>query len=256
MNLIRVTLLLLIVSMIFSCDRSLSPEEFFEACPYELRYGGAHYLEVPIDIIPQQKVYNIGDTLTIRMMFSDSIMDLTRQINFKIEGFPFEPLNLLYKVTDNEWDHGYRLNELIVDEERFNTRQNSQSMFSDDMRGFTLYEDGIYHFEYQLVLQTPGRYLTLISDQFQDNASSGRGDENEAANRIEFDGRCPSTGFIICSVIKGDNHFEDYISEIQLLDEQVYRGNLTSIHEENRDHIGGGSNSIEWIGMYGFEVVE
>jgi len=246
----------LIYSILLASCGGFSAEEFFETCPHELRYGASHYLEVPVSIIPQQEVYNVGDTLTIRMLFSDSIMDLSRQVRFKIENFPFQPYGLLYKVNTEEWEQGFRLNDLHIDEERYNTRYNPQSSFSDDIVGHSVYEDGFYHFEYFIVLRTPGRYVTVMSDVYDDNLRTSQSFLNEEANSVQFEGRCSAANFLIATVINGDSHVENYINEIQLLDEQVYRGNLTSINEENRNYIGGGSNPIEWIGMYGFEVVE
>jgi len=243
-----------------SCQNTLlNKEEYYEVCPYELRYGRSHYLEVPITISPHQKTYRVGDTMNVKMFFSDSIYDLSRQTKFKIEEFPFEPINLLYRVDidNSDWASGYRINELIVDEERYNTRYNSQSEFSDDMRGFTVYENGFYHFEYNIVLETTGAYIITISDQYESNLGSGLGDLNDEIDAIEFEGRCPDSNFYICSVIEGDPHYNDFIDELLYLENEVYRGKLTSIERENYDeYFGSGGVAIEWNGVFCFEVLE
>jgi len=247
-----------ILLIFISCQNTfLNKEEYYEVCPYELKYGRSHYLEVPITITPHQKTYSVGDTMNVKMFFSDSIYDLSRQTNFKIENFPFEPANQLYRIEEDAWQSGYRLNELIVDEERYNTRYNFQSRVSDDMRGFTVYENGFYHFEYNLVFNTPGNYIIMTSDQYEFLIGTGLGELNEETNAIEFEGRCPDSNFYICSVIEGDPHYNDFIDELLYLENEVYRGKLTSIDRENYDEFfGSGGVAIEWNGVFCFEVVD
>ena len=247
---------ILLIFLSIGCYDSLSPEEYLEVCPYEFKYGRSHYLEVPITITPHQKTYRVGDTMNVKMFFSDSIYDLSRQTNFKIENFPFEPANQLYRIEENAWQSGYRLNELIVDQERYNTRYNSQSRVSDDMRGFTVYEHGFYHFEYSLVFNTPGNYIIMTTDQYQFNLGSGLGELNEEINAIEFEGRCPNTNFFICSVIKGDPHYYDFIDELLYLENEVYRGKITNIENKDKEYFGSGGVALDWNGVFCFEVVE
>jgi hypothetical protein len=240
----------------FGCYDSLSPEEYFELCPYELKYGGSHYLEVPISVTPHQKTYSVGDTMNVKMFFSDSIYDLSRETSFKIENFPFEPANQLYRIEEDAWQSGYRLNELIVDEERYNTRYNFQSRVSDDFRGFTVYENGYYHFEYDLVFDTPGTYIIMTSDQYMFNLGSGLSDLNEQTNAIEFEGRCPDTNFFICSVIQGDPHYYDFLDELIYLDKEIQADKLARIENLDDEHFGSGGIPIDWNGIFCFEVVE
>jgi len=247
-----------ILLIFISCQNTfLNKEEYYEVCPYELKYGRSHYLEVPITITPHQKTYRVGDTMNVKMFFSDSIYDLSRQTKFKIEEFPFEPSNLLYRIEDNAWESGYRVNELIVDEEKFKTRYNSQSSVADDMRGFTVYENGFYRFEYDLVFSKSGKYVIMTSDQYEFNGGTGNAHLNQHIDAIEFEGRCPDSNFFICSVIEGDPHYDDFIDELLYLENEVYRGKLTSIEKENYDeYFGSGGVAIEWNGVFCFEVLE
>ena len=186
-----------------SCQNTLlNKEEYFEVCPYELVFGRAHHLEVPISITPHKKTYRVGDTMNVKMFFSDSIYDLSRQTKFKIENFPFEPASQLYRIEEDAWQSGYRLNELIVDQERYNTRYNSQSRVSDDMRGFSVYENGFYRFEYDLVFDTPGNYIIMTSDQYEFHAGSGNRSLNEETNAIEFEGKCPDSNLLYVVQLK------------------------------------------------------
>ncbi len=239
-----------------ACNNSLSPEEYLEACPFELEYGRSHYLKVPISITPHQKSYRVGDTMNVKMFFSDSIYDLSRQTRFKIENFPFEPVSVLFRIDNGEWESGYRVNELIVDQDRFNIRYNQQTSVSDDIRGFTVYENGFYHFEYELVFNKAGKYVIMTSDQYEVNGGSGNSDLNEEIDAIEFEGRCPDSNFFICSVIKGDPHYYDFIDELLYLENEVYFGKLTNIENKDDEYFGSGGIALDWNGVFCFEVVE
>ena len=245
-----------ILLIFLACYDSLSPDEYFEACPYELVYGRSHYLQVPISITPHQKSYRVGDTMNVKIFFSDSIFDVSRETRFKIENFPFEPASQLYRIEEDAWQSGYRINELIVDEEKFNTRYNFQSRVSDDMRGFTVYEDDYYHFEYDLVFNTPGTYIIMTTDQYEFNTGSGLSEFNEDINAIEFEGRCPDSNFYICSIIEGDPHYYDFLDELIYLDKEIQKDKLSRLNNLDKEHFGSGGVPIEWNGVFCFEVLE
>jgi len=233
-----------------------SQESFFEDCPYELKYGRNHYLEVPISIIPNQVEYKIGDTITFQMLFPDSIYDLSREVSFKIKNFPFEPINTFYKINNDSWESGYRVNSLNIDDVKYKTRYNTQSSFSDDMRGFTVYEDGFYKFEYVIVMETSGKYCTLISDQYQENLGGNASKTNDDADAVEFDGRC-NTDFFICSTVNGNDNIEEFLEELEFLDKEVFRDNLVDLEGKYDEYFGSsGSITLEWNGVFCFEVVE
>lgn len=189
------------------------------------------------------------------MYFSDTIFDLSRETTFLIEEFPFQPTNLLYRVYDGGWDSGFRINELLIDD-KYNARYNFQSDLSDDMRGFTLYENGRYEFEYKIVLETSGKYCTIISDQYEHNLGSGLSELNETANSIKFDGRCPDADFYIASIIEGESNIDEYLNELVYLDKEVYFDKLGRLNNLNRELFGRNALPLEWNGVFCFEVVE
>ena len=246
---------LLLIILLGSCDQRLSPEDYFEQCPYELKYGRSHYLEVPIEMIPHKEQYNIGDTLTVRMQFSDSIMDLSRQTKFKIENFPFEPLAQLLKIDVNkdEWQSGNRINQILVDK-KYSPRFNAFSSFPDDIRGFTIYKNGYYNFVYRIVLETTGIYCTRITDQYE--VTFIEDTRYEEINAIEFEGKCSDSPFYICSVIIGNPHIETYLDEIVYFDKEINRDNFARLEGRDQEHFGSGNSAIEWEGIFLFEVVE
>jgi len=251
----RIYIISILLFFTIGCKQGI--EKYLEECPYEIKYTALHHLTVPITMIPHQKTYQVGDTLTVQLLFDNNIYDLTRDANFIIEDFPFEPVNALYMIEDESWHHGYRLNQLLIDEEKFNVRYNTgESEFADDMRGFTIYEDGWYHFEYQLVLESPGVYISLMVDQYRENKANLQPSLNDKANAVQFEGRCPDTDFRICNVVEGDPHYHDFLDELIYLDKVVYQDNLSRIEGLDEHIFDEGRISIDWAGFFCFEVVE
>ncbi len=254
-------LIIFIATSFWACNPfeigTLSQEELFEQCPYEYEYSsaGEYILEVPMKIIPHQKTYKVGDTITIRMMFSDSILDLNRGERYKIEDFPFRPMIQLYLVKNNEWSSGFRENTFAAPE-IYNATYRSATSWADDIRGFSVYENGIYHFELTLVVLTPGVYITHVIDgvifAHPDDISQGY----PPPYNIDFEGKCPNRFWNVATRIQGDDHIEDYIEELQLLDEQVYRGALTFLGGDPLSPLGNGRFAVDWRGVYCFEVEE
>jgi len=243
--------------VVSGCRKTDLAELIAEACPVETKYGIEHSLEVPITVTPHQSTYTVGDTITISMYFSDSIYDISRDMHYNIEDFPFEPINLLYRIQgDTAWQSGFYYNSILVDEELYKIRYNGQSSKAADMRGFTVYEDGYYHFEYQLVMRTPGTYVTVITDQYDSNLN-GREEQNAHADSVEFDGKCIYAPFYIASVIQHDAHYEQFLQSLIYLDKEVHRDNWSRIDDIDEESFGKGSGGyMEWIGIYCFEVIE
>lgn len=231
-------------------------EEFRKSCPYELAYDG-HYLRVPITIIPHKAEYRIGDTVIISTVFTDSIHDLGTGQVFKIENFPFKPLALLYRFYNGlEWDAGFRVNSVKVDS-IYQPNYNASSNYADQIRGRTLYEGEMYRFEIELVLNEAGRYILLLTDIYQEFNASGASELNAEADAITFEGKCPTLRYYICSMIEGEDNLELFEDELVHLDKEVYGDKLSSNSDKNRTGIYGlGSISMEWSGMFAFEVTE
>ncbi len=230
---------------------------YFDICPEEVIHGYEHYLEVPFTVHPHQAIYSVGDTISFESSFTDSIYDITRDVRFKIQDFPFGPMPALYKINNSTWDSGYDHCELIV-EDRFNPSFINTIRFGKYFPGEVIYLDSSYLFKYQIVLNSAGRYCTIIADVYNENgggSSSGK-DANVVANEIEFEGKCP-VFFNICNrIVGGDPHFDDFIDELQLLDREVFSNNLGSISDTYREHLDSGSRKIEWNGVFCFEVAE
>lgn len=253
----------LLLFLISAChDNDIA--EFKENCPYELDYSG-HYLRIPITISPHKLQYTVGDTIRISTVFSDSIYDLGTQQTFKIEGFPFKPLSLLYRFTDSDtYDSGYRVNELNIDS-IYNHVYNYSSIYADGYRAYTIYdyENNQYRFESELILKETGRYILLFTDLHGNHEASGNSELNAEADAIRFEGQCldedgdPLLPYYLCSMIdSGDDNLEHFEEELIYLDEEVYRGDLRFNRGDPLDALGYGKISVEFSGFFGFEVVE
>jgi hypothetical protein len=175
---------------------------------------------VPITITPHQLTYSVGDTLIISTTFPDSIYDLGTQHTFKIQGFPFKPISLLYRIMENSHDSGYRVNELRVDS-TFSPVYTSSNIYSDGFKAITTYENASYHFEFTLILKELGRYILVVSDLYQEHLGTGNADLNAEANAVTFEGKCPTLGYCICSMIEGDDYLELFEDELVYLDNEV-----------------------------------
>ena len=250
----RVLFIPILVIMAFGCWKD-GNGDFEKNCPYDLAFTG-HYLRIPITISPHQSIYNIGDTLNISTVFTDSIYDLGTQQTFKIENFPFMPTSLLYRF-DGSGGHssGYGPNELQIDS-IYNPRSSSSSMFANSYRADTRYADGKYSFESKIILKETGRYMLLFRDMYQNHSASGNSDLNAEADAITFDGKCDALRYFLCSVIdSGDTHLNEYEEELIYLNEEVYNNNLSSVRGAI-EVVGSGVITVEWNGFFGFEVIE
>lgn len=246
-------LLLSLPFLLINCGKS-NEEIFKENCPYDLAYGG-HFLRIPITITPHQLTYSIGDTIKISTIFSDSIEDIGTQQTFKIENFPFTPITLLYRFYDGmNWDAGYRVNESSL-ADIYQPYYNASSNYADGYRAKTIYENGMYQFEMEVVLKEAGRYVLVFSDIYQSHNGTGNSDLNAEADAITFEGKCPTLQYYICSMIDGDAHLGLFEDELVHLDKEVYGGGLGTI-ENSIGPLRSGDVRVEWSGFFGFVVEE
>lgn len=250
-------LLLLLPLFFWGCPDN-NQEWIFEDCPYEMQFSG-HFLRIPITVAPHQMQYRVGDTIRVGTSSSNRLQDLSSGETFEIDGFPFEPLTLLYRVSNTgEWDPGYRINT-VIPKPAFEHHYNYSTDYADGFRSRTLFDSTRreYDYHFDLVLTQPGRYVMVFTDMYQERLGGGVSERNAAADAITFEGKCPNAGYYLCSMIdSGDPHLEEFMPEIIHLEETVYRGKLASIGAGSLGPLRSGGITIEWSGFYGFEVVE
>lgn len=246
--------LMLSIFMVACCDSG--SEDFEKTCPYEMTYWG-HYLRIPITISPHQMTYKVGDSIQINTIFSDSIYDLGTQQTFQIREFPFKPISLLYRFTnDSTYDSGYRVNELVIDSS-YRHVYNYSSNYADGFRAYTIYNGERYSFESTLILKEPGRYILVFSDLYEEHSGSGNPELNAEADAITFEGKCPTLEYSMCNMIdSGDDHLQFFEPELVYLDKEVYRDGLRYRGGNALDALYPGAISVEFAGFFGFEVKE
>ncbi len=207
-------------------------------------------------VTPHKLKYQVGDTIVFSSNFSDSIYDLNTEETFKIEHFPFKPATLLWRFYEGtNWDAGYRVNEWIIADKHEPDYEYS-SRLADFIDSKSTYEEGNYIFEIQLVLKEKGRYIFQQTDIYGDNEAGGFEEENEEANSITFEGKCPTFKYYPCTMIEsGDAHRDLFVDELLHIDKDIYFDNYTDFSSKNSTGIyGRGGLAWEWTGTFGFIV--
>ena len=191
--------------------------------------------------------------MTLRASFSDSLYDNNMQTHFKVKNFPFRPYIILYKFSDSvDFEHGYRLNELIV-EDKYDPKYVVGNIRGDEVLGRMTYEDSYYQYEIKIVLQTPGIYSTYMGDAFNDTPKDFiEARLEEVENQIEFEEYCGYSFSPKLVINSGDTHFNEHLDELVHLDEVIYRGGLNDLGGKLEN----GSLAVEWLGVFLFEVTE
>lgn len=258
MYLIKTTCLFSLAFFLTGCWNQLTTEEYDELCPYERQWDyWAFNLEVPLIIEPHQQTYQVGDTMNFKIEVIDDIYDMNRQRSFKIEDFPFKPGFELYRVDTSGWTTGYIGNEIDVDSIYNPSLSGSTGGWSNTLQGLATYENGVYLFEWQLILSEPGRYVHLV----RDNTVSVDllNDDLPEYAAIKNDAGCPVPhDYIVSYVLQGDPHFEEFETELQYVDDNVKNDDMCSFYGNPGDFWAGGLCRIraEFTGVFGFEVVE
>lgn len=236
-----------------SCNLIFDKDEYELNCPYERRWEvQKHFLLVPVTVVPNQYRYQVGDTIVFASNFPDSIYDVNMQRKFKIEGFPFRPFAFMFRFRNDSLKRdGFRVNEVHVPEEN-NPFFTHESVYTDVIDGETVYRDEAYHFQIEMILETPGKYVFLQRDWYNEVALADR-EGNEEANAIEFEGRC-SEEFVLVIQQTGEDHTDNMYNELYYIDENVFRGIYGG--EAGRYAPGGGLRLFEREAVFCFEVVE
>jgi len=250
----RYYLIVLVSILLLSCKSDELP--FEEECPSHYA-NTIHLLKVPIEVIPHQQTYTVGDTIIFRSVYSDSIVDLGVKEKFLIRDFPFQPLSYLYRFKnfDFDYDAGYTVNDHFI-EDKYSPYYQASSSRIDWFRATTEYENGEYSFEHKLVLKEKGRYVMLTTDVFAAIAASSSPEYDEVRESIEFEGKCDRIPITVVSILEQDDHMEDFMDELVFLDENVYFGGLISRDQGSTGPLRSGGLQLEFTGLFCFEVVE
>lgn len=240
----------LFIFLVSSC--SIEPTE--EKCPYELKHGiAAHQLHVPVQIIPHQLKYKVGDTIRFVVDMTDSIYDINTEKTFKISNFPFKSLPILYHFYDDvKWKDGWKSGKYTIDSSQF-VRYISDGNRADGILVNINKPDG-YYFHLKFVIQQKGRYIF----QMQDYINSYRSDSEEykQVNSIAFNGKCPKFWLWPVNMIVGDDQMTHFEKELLHIDKEEFYDNWKTTKEKDwwKSPYGTGSFFWEYNATFGFEV--
>ena len=79
---------------------------------------------------------------------------------------------------------------------------------------------------------------------------------NEAAEAIEFEGKCNRIPMNVVSILEGDDHMDEFMDELVFLNENIYRDGFISMDQGSTGPLGPGGLQLEFNGLFCFEVTE
>ncbi len=221
--------LLLIVCLIASCqDKEL--EQYLEDCDVNWRRGGdggVYELMSPYEVIPNQRVFGLGDTIAFRSHFSDTIYDEASQRSYYMPDFPFRSLFTLWWIPEEGGDikSGLRhipweLDSSIVDRNYVVNRELISDHVSFRYFGQTDPEVLGYFFEAKFVLDTVGFFLLQAEDLISRL-------DNPTSEIVAYEFECihpRQREYNVYNRITHDDHLDDYDDELLRILDEVYRG--------------------------------
>ncbi len=162
---------------------------------------------------------------------------------------------------------GFDFNQIRIDSSYLRTIIRGRNVSAENLTGkaaaTTLFgvaghENDTYNYEYQIVLERPGRYLLQNSERFMD-ATIDR-DLYDSIDQLPFEGRYPNTGMLVEVRLQGDNNLAEFIEEFVVLDKTFSRDGFFTEDESLNHHLYEGLGirgiPLEKYGFFCFEVVE
>lgn len=224
-----------------------------ENCGYTpLLVSARHFLNVPINVIPNKQIYQTGDTLSIIIDMSDSIRDLNTEMNFKIKNFPFRPVLALYQFDSLGiyQGRGFSIHEVIID-----------NIYKPDYQSYisahSKYNNERYYFSISIVLKKRGKYVFQMQDAYQIYDAGGNPESWKTyADTIDFHGKCSEWAYRINNMIDGSNNMSEFEKELVYIDKTLNFNNFYSKKYKNsgQSPFGSGIFALEEIGTFCFDV--
>ncbi len=250
-NLIFILLGLLLLS---SCLKNT--EDAFAACPWEPTFvyqEHRHHMYFPLTLSPQQTTYQVGDTLRVSMIFSDSIYDGNYDRKFKIPNYPMRMATTLFKLEADTIKWGFDSNSLLLDSTFQSRILPGSDRIGTAVYGIPVHENDSYNYFFDIILTTPGTYVMQSRDDYM--VASGRSEFYKEVLNIDFEGRCQGIGFSVHIRVQGDNQVWEFLDEFKAFNElsnNIWGSQVDSLNQA----IGTNGRWLEAWGTYCFEVVE
>ena len=158
----------------------------FGSCAINCDVPGSGYMfEIPATLSPKQRVYSVGDTISLRSVFSDNVYDRATEQDYLLENFLFYPgvnferldtlgIDTIELVTEAHFD--------FLIEKRFDLNIFNSTFDGVVLLGQYNYANNEYILEYGFVPKKPGIYLMYF------NSFIGQNGEDQ-----DFPGKCRLT---------------------------------------------------------------
>ncbi len=231
---INILRFLLLCLCIFSCDQ-FDEEAHAEECGTDWIRGSSIYeFSCPYTVNPVQRVYAVGDTISVVCRMTDTIYCENSQRDYHIPDFPFRSLFTIWYFPGNgdvlsglrhtTWE----LDSLITDR---NYVQNSGKI--SDHIAFRYHGQGPgtgpgYYFRIDIVLDTVGTYIIQAEDLLEQNNINGR-----YTDSYQFDCQLPfrPLGYFIKNRLTHEDHLDDYLDELAEITRTAYNGDFEGTPE-------------------------
>lgn len=208
-------------------------QQYYENCDVNwVTAEGVYKFSCPYEVLPNQRVYQKGDTLIYRCLITDTIYDEASQRSYYMPDFPFRSLFTLWWIPEEggEIKSGLRhipwqLDSSIVDRNYVVNRE----LISDHVafRYYGQADSNVpgYFFEAKFVLDTVGFFLLQAEDLI-----SRLDDPTPAIMSYDFE--CKHPNIVVYNVynrIAHDDHLDDYDDELLRILDEVYMGHYKSV---------------------------
>ncbi len=158
--------------------------------------GAGYMFEIPATLSPKQRVYSVGDTISLRSVFSDNVYERATEQDYLLENFLFYPgvnferldtagIDTIELVTEAHFD--------FLIETRFDLNIFNSIFDGVVLLGQYIYANNEYILEYEFVAKKPGMYLMYFSSDL------GLQGENQ-----DFPGKCDSQGIANTRTVLND----------------------------------------------------
>lgn len=225
--------ILLSVLVIIGCDQ-FDEEAHAEECGTDWIRGSIYQFSCPYTVDPVQRVYDVGDTISVVCRMTDTIYCENSQRDYHIPDFPFRSLFTIWYFPDNgdvlsglrhtTWE----LDSLITDR---NYVQNSGKI--SDHIAFRYHGQGPgtgegYFFSIDIVLDTVGKFILQAEDLLETTDINGR-----YTGDYKFDCMLPESPLLyqIKNRLTHEDHLDDYLDELAEITRIAYNGDFEGTPE-------------------------
>ena len=184
-----------IILLLFSIVALLQQSCIKEECKFD--YPN-YVFEIPSSFSPQKEIYNVGDTITIKSTFTNSVYDRSTQRNYVLKNFKFYPEFTIIKISQKTSDRAaFFLFDVIIEPQYNITYFYGSGSKELNYYGQFLNENSSYNLKLSIVPKDTGLFVFHHSSSID---WDGIGDQEQ-----EFEGKCDKKGLELFVNMNGNN---------------------------------------------------